>query len=55
MNQTHVNNIIKWGDKWTECPRCGFDILESELMVEYTGKKVCKKCKDESPTTKSKG
>ena len=55
MRQTHIDNVIRWGDKWTTCPRCGFDVLESELVIEYTGKKVCWKCKDDPPTARNIG
>lgn len=52
---THIDNTYKPGDRWVECPRCGFDIKESELVTEYTGKRVCSKCCYDSPETRSKG
>lgn len=51
--ETHKDNSYKPGDRWKECPRCGFDVLESELIEEYTGKRVCKDCCDDPPEAKS--
>jgi len=55
MRTTHSDNTYKPGDRWIECPRCGFDVRESELTIEYTGKKVCRNCLYDSPETKSRG
>lgn len=35
------------GDRWVECPVCGFDFLKSQLVQDPNTKElVCKKCVD---------
>jgi hypothetical protein len=41
-------------DPYIECPRCGLRYRESEMKIEYTGKKVCERCCDDPPTALSK-
>lgn len=53
MRETHVDGY-KPGDYWVTCLRCGFEYRKSEMVIEYTGKEVCKPCCDEHPKTPSK-
>ena len=54
FRETHKQGY-KPGDYWVKCPRCNWDWLKSELIVEHTGKEVCPRCKDDAPEVKSKG
>lgn len=55
MFKTHGKGFhYQPGGKWKVCPRCGFDVREKDMVVEYTGKKLCKKCEDKPPETRSK-
>ena len=44
----HTGKQWREGDWWTECQRCGFDVLGSELVEDgyRKGLLVCPKCKD---------
>ncbi len=46
MRETHRNNYVP-GTKWKECPKCGFDFLEKDMVVNHDGKLVCLKDFDE--------
>lgn len=53
MRETHIDGY-KPGDPWEVCPRCGLDYRASEMIVEHTGKRVCREmCADEHPKTPS--
>jgi len=54
MRVTHKGLSFKKNDKWVTCPRCKFDYHESEMVEEWTGKKVCPRCVDDPPEAKSK-
>ena len=54
MRETHKQGY-KPGNYWVVCPRCGWDYMKSDLVVEPgTGKEVCKRCADDPPEAKSK-
>ncbi len=43
------------GDKWLECPVCGFDVLRSQTVIDPNTKlSVCKKCKDDPEPRRGK-
>ena len=47
MGRIYPQNRFIPGTKKIECPRCGWDFLESELIYEERTKaKVCQKCYD---------
>ncbi len=53
MRITHKDGY-KSGDYWVICPRCGWDWLKSQMVIESeTGKEVCPECADEPSSTKS--
>lgn len=52
MRETHKDGF-KPGSSWTTCPRCGFDYRQEEMVIEYTGKEVCKPCCDQPADTEN--
>jgi len=54
MRRNRYGMSYRPGNNYTVCMRCGFTYRESEMRVEYTGKKVCFKCIDDPPTALSK-
>ncbi len=55
MKETHGRGFHYIpGGRWKECPRCGFDGRIKDMVVESTGKLVCKNCEDKPPETRSK-
>ena len=53
IRETHRQGYVA-GDYCVSCPRCDWDYLKSEMVVEdATGKEVCPRCKDDAPEVKS--